>query len=53
MGLPSQVPFDSMEPVLWRLVAPLGYAWDFAPGDFLFRRQDEPTSRDSGQRGSG
>ncbi|CAJ1415321.1 unnamed protein product [Effrenium voratum] len=37
---PLKVPFDSMEPLLWRLVAPLGYAWDFAPGDFLFRRQD-------------
>jgi len=37
---PLKVPFDSLDPVTWRLVAPLGFIWDFRPAEFLYRRQD-------------
>ena len=36
----SQVPFDSMDAISWRVAAPLGYVWDFAAADFLYRRQE-------------
>lgn len=35
-----QVPFDSMDEISWRIVAPLGYIWDFNTADFLYRRQE-------------
>eukprot|EP00931_Biecheleriopsis_adriatica_P064569 TRINITY_DN39331_c0_g1_i1.p1 TRINITY_DN39331_c0_g1~~TRINITY_DN39331_c0_g1_i1.p1 ORF type:complete len:2141 (-),score=384.05 TRINITY_DN39331_c0_g1_i1:55-6009(-) len=37
---PLRIPFDSLDEVEWRLIAPHGYEWDFKLDEFLYRRED-------------
>lgn len=37
---PLKVPFDSLDAVDWRLIAPYGYEWDFLEDEFFFQRLD-------------